>query len=57
MGVRVSFGSRLGSNRLFRVFEFTDGEVLNPFGIFYASDRVRIFKVQVISDITELYNK
>ncbi|WZZ70278.1 hypothetical protein YC2023_081648 [Brassica napus] len=42
MGVRVGW------------FGFSDGEVQNPFGLFYTSDWVRVFKVRVISNITEL---
>ena len=50
---------RSGSDRMLRVFGFSDREVHNPFRLFYTSDRVRVFKVRVrvISDITELCNK
>ena len=50
---------RSGSGRVLRIFGFSDGEVQNPFGLFYTSDRVRVFKVRVwiISGIIELCNK
>ena len=50
-------GTRLGSGRVLRIFGFSDGEVQNPFGLFYTSDRVRVSMVRVILDITEMCNK
>ena len=49
MYVQVPVRIRIGC------FGFLDGEVQNPFGLFYTSDRV--FKVRVILGITELCNK
>ena len=45
-------GISSGSGRVLRIFGFSDGEVEDPLGLFYTSDRVR-----VILGITELYTK
>ena len=47
----VRSGTRSDSDRVLWIFGFSDGEIQNPFGLFYTSDQAQI---QVISDITEL---